>query len=136
MPTVLITGPLVTATHGRAGCQRWDPRQHSRPSSGPTEKPWEHKRPKYFTSGYVQRLPLQIFPVFSLFFSHIPVQLWTGLWKVYLRKRDGQNHASLLFLTSFPTLRLQQKLNLLLNRIVTPCSVTTGHGTSHSSALL
>lgn len=101
---VLVTGAPHHSTHSRAGCRTGDPRQHSRPSSGLTEKPQEHKRPKYFTSGYVQRLHLQIFPFFSLF-SHIPVQL--------LLKRHRQNHASLLFLTSLPALCHQQKLKPL-----------------------
>lgn len=54
---------------------------------------------------YIQRLHLQIFPVFSLF-PQIPVQM--------LLKRDGQNQVSLLLLTYLPTVCHQQKLNLLL----------------------
>lgn len=45
-----------------------------------SQKPWEHKRSKYFTSGYVQRLHLQIFPVFSFFSCTSPAsseERWT-----------------------------------------------------------
>lgn len=56
--------------------------------------------PVVMSKGYICR-SFQFF----LFFSHIPVQL--------LLKRDRQNHASLLFLTSLPTLCHQQKLKLL-----------------------
>lgn len=66
-PPCSSQGPLTTATHGWAGCWTRDQRQHSRPSPDLTEKPWEQKWPKYFTCGYIQRLHLQIFPVFSFF---------------------------------------------------------------------